>query len=370
MAYRILYLIDQMQALTAGGTERQILQMAKMVKESGNSAELCVLRGTEWLTEEIADVPVHFAGLHRFSRPSGWRAFLALASWMRSNKFDILQTFFVESNLVGPLLSRMAGIPVVLGSRRNLNYWMGPKTATLERISNKFATRLVANCEAVKQVLVEHQMAPPSKIDVLYNGVDLDFFVPDAQERSRLRRELKVSDSELLVGNISAVRTIKGTEFFVAAAVILCKELPEVKFVLVGDGPLLPELRAVIDREGLADRFLFAGSQTDVRRYLRAFDIAVLSSESEGFSNSILEYISMGLPCVVTNVGGNAEALGGGGILVPPRDPAAIAAALRTLVSDPGLRADYAAKAFAHSRRFSLSSARSGLDRYYKNLLQ
>ena len=366
---RILFMIDEMEALTAGGTERQILQMAQLVRSAGYTVQICVWRRTQWLTEETAGVPVYFAGLEGFSELSGWRALFRLISWMRSQQFDILQTFFVESNLLGPWMGKLAGIPIILGSRRNLNYWMTPRMAFFQRISNRLNTRLVANCEAVKTQIVQNGMTRANKVDVIYNGVDLDALTPCAEERARVRRELGVTEHEVLIGYIATLRPVKGTECFVAAASLVHREFPSAKFGLVGDGPLRKQLEETVSRESLSGHFVFAGSQVDVRRYLLAFDIAVLASESEGFSNSILEYVAMGLPCVVTDVGGNAEAVGPGGILVPAKNPEALALALRTLLNDAPKRAEYAKQAFAHSRKFALPATQKILSDYYRRLL-
>src|SRR5205823_5348466 len=122
---RILFLIDELEALH-GGSEQQVIQLIKLLKRSGEHVELAILRGTAWLTEKEAGCPVHFCELDSISSPSGIWGLCKLSRWIRAKKFDAVQTMFWEANLIGPPLAKISGAPIVLGSRRNLNYWMSP----------------------------------------------------------------------------------------------------------------------------------------------------------------------------------------------------------------------------------------------------
>src|SRR5579859_4207018 len=153
MNLKVLFLMDSMRAITDGGSERQILQLIHFLRENGELAELALLRNTRWLTEKQAGCPITFWDVQSLSSASGIRKLAALRHWIRSRQFDVVLTMFWEANLVGPILARLAGVPVVIGCRRNLNYWMSGTTAHLQRVSNLFASRLFANCEAVKAVV-------------------------------------------------------------------------------------------------------------------------------------------------------------------------------------------------------------------------
>ena len=365
---RILYLIDEMEAITAGGTERQVLQMIRLVRQAGLAPELCVLRGTRWLSEEQVGCPVHFGRLGTLRSPRGLVELCRLVAWMRRRRFHIAQTFFVEANLWGPLLARLARVPVVLGSRRNLNYWMSSLMAKVQWVSNLLATRLIANCEAVKKCVMEREKVNPAKVDVLHNGIDTDRFVPDADRRKKVRAKLGLSEAEILVGNVSVLRPIKGVEHFLVAASLVAAESPAARFLVVGEGPLRPWLERMIGRLGLQGCFWLVGSQEDVLSYLNACDIAVLSSDSEGFANSILEYMAVGLPCVATDVGGNREVLGeAGSLLVPPANAADLAEALLGLIHDPDRRQTLSTAARRRARQhFSLDQTQERLVHYYR----
>jgi len=150
-----------MEAITAGGTERQILQMIRLLREAQMEPEICIFRDTAWLTEDVAGCPVHNAGIGKLLSVRATPQFWRLVRWMRTKRFDVVQTFFIEANILGPILARFAGVPLILGSRRNLNYWMKPHHLVLQRISNRFVSRLVANCEAVRQESLRNGSIPP-----------------------------------------------------------------------------------------------------------------------------------------------------------------------------------------------------------------
>ena len=145
---------------------------------------------------------------------------------------------------------------------------------------------------------------------------------------------------------------------------------PKARLLVVGDGPQRASLEAMVP-SGLAARVYFAGAQEEVAPWLSASDVAVLSSESEGLSNSILEYMAAGLPVIATDVGGNAEALGATGILVPSGDDARLAGAVLRCVNDRDLRETLGRAATQRvEQTFAISVVRSSMLAYYRDLLR
>lgn len=366
---RILFLIDEIGGIAEGGTERQVLQLIEMARRLGYEPRLAVLRGTEWLTEEQAGCPVYSAGVHSLLRPSGWRACLQLVRWMRRQRIMLVQTFFIECNILGPWLARLAGVPVVIGSRRNLNEWMGPAIRQIQRLANLSADCILANSKIAAQSIQGAERVPQRKLHIAYNGIDLAKFSRLHQLREQARQMMGVAEDEILVGNVSCMRKVKGIRQFVDAARIVLASDARMRFVVVGDGPEYAQVVERIRKYGLQDRIHLAGQQTDVLPYLAAMDIGVLSSLAEGFSNSLLEYMASGLPAVATEVGGNREALGGAGILVPPDDPEALANAILELRS-VALRQQLGLAARQRVERFSLARAEKRMKEIYAELLQ
>jgi glycosyltransferase involved in cell wall biosynthesis len=293
---------------------------------------------------------------------------------MRRERISLVQTFFVECNIFGPWLARLAGVPVVIGSRRNLNQWhgrsawMAPGIFLLQRLTNMSADCVVANSLVVAEATVKTEGLPQRKLHVAYNGIDLAKFSRLDQLRNQARQMLGVAEDEILVGNISCFREVKGIPQFVDAARIVLEKEPRMRFLAVGDGTQYAQVVERIRGYGLEDRIHLAGQQTDVLPYLAAMDIGVLSSLAEGFSNSLLEYMASGLAAVATEVGGNREALEDTGILVPPDDPAALAEAILRLSSAP-LRQELGHAARQRVERFSLARAEKRMKEIYAELL-
>ncbi len=372
---RILFLIDEIGGIAEGGTERQVLQLIELATRLGYEPRLAVLRGTEWLTQEQAGCPIYFAGANSLLRPSGWRACAKLVQWMRRERMALVQTFFVECNIFGPWLARLAGVPVVVGSRRNLNQWhgrsswMAPLILQLQRLTNASSDCVIANSLVVAEETFKTEKLPHRKMHVAYNGIDLAKFSRLKELRSQARQMLGIGPEEIVVGNISGFREVKGIPQFVDAARIVLEKEPSMRFLAVGDGTQYARVVELIRQYGLQDRIHLAGQQTDVLPYLAAMDIGVLSSLAEGFSNSLLEYMASGLAAVATEVGGNREALEGAGILVPPDNPQALADAILELRS-PVLREQLGLAARQRVERFSLARAEKRMKEIYAELLQ
>ena len=368
---KILFVIDEMASITAGGTERQLLQLVELARNAGLLPEILIFRNTVWLSEELAGCPVHHCKLQSLFGLDGIRESMRIVRWMRSRRFDILQSFFLDANILGPLLGRAAGIRCILTSRRNLNYAMTRSRLVAQRLANYFTTSIVANCEAVRKLVVEMERVPSRKMHVVYNGIDLQAFTPCPQTHAEVRRTLGVQSGEVLIGCISAVRHIKGVDYFVSAAQRVVRTVPFAKFCVVGDGADFERLCKIThDDPALENRFLWVGAREDVRPYLRAFDVAVLPSLSEGFSNSILEYMAVGLPVIATDVGGNREALeDGAGLLVPPADDAALAAAMEQLLSHSSERMNMGFRAAERVRRWDIDVALHENATFYAHLL-
>jgi glycosyltransferase involved in cell wall biosynthesis len=137
---------------------------------------------------------------------------------------------------------------------------------------------------------------------------------------------------------VSRFGWIKGPDIFAQTAAKVLSTRSGIYFVMVGGGPMLGEIQDLAAQLKLGDKCIFVPAQRDIRPLLSTFDIAVLSSRSEGFSNSLLEYMSSGRAIVATNVGGNSEALSDAGLLVPSEDPDALARAINTLIDNPEQR--------------------------------
>jgi glycosyltransferase involved in cell wall biosynthesis len=362
---RILFLVDEISITTDAGTERQILQMIDICNQSGMRPQICVLRETKSLTPEVAGCPITHFPVGKITSSRGLRSLVRLARWIREQNIDILQTFFSEANLIGPYVGRLAGVRVILGSRRNLNHARqdGRSRSRLQVLANRLTTQVLANSQAVLDRTVESERISPKRICVLYNGIDLARMRPAPEARAATRDRLGIADDQILVGNISALRAIKGVQMFVNASAEAYRRDHRLRFLLVGNGDLKVQLNQTIRIYGLQGIIRVHAAVEDVRPYLAAFDVAVLCSQTEGFSNSLLEYMAAGLPIIATDVGGNREALGSSGLLIRP-DVHELTTAIHTITA-PNKRGDFATASLAKVKEFDLPVARERLTGLY-----
>ncbi len=216
--------------------------------------------------------------------------------------------------------------------------------------------RIVCISSAVKDILVADGIEE-SRLVVIPSGVDLDRFAR-VPRSAALREALGIGRDKLAVGTVAALAAHKDYPTLLQAAAIVTASHERVNFVAVGDGPLRHRLRALVTNLGLDRRFVFAGFQEDVGPYLRVFDLFVLASRTEGLGTSLIDALAAGLPVVATRTGGIPEIVEDGmnGLLVPPRDPLALAQAILRLVADESLRARLAQAARPSVARFAIEA--------------
>jgi glycosyltransferase involved in cell wall biosynthesis len=185
--------------------------------------------------------------------------------------------------------------------------------------------------------MIQQENLPSEKIEVIYNGIDFSGYQEALKDKS-LRVELGIVDGTPMVGLIANFNfEIKGHVYFLGAAKKILEKVLNVKFVLVGDGPLRPRYEEVAQELNLNNNVYFLGKRADVPTIISNLDVSVLSSTNEGFSNVILESLAAGKPVVATNVGGSGEMVTDGvtGYLVPPADSQSMANAIINLLRNP-----------------------------------
>jgi glycosyltransferase involved in cell wall biosynthesis len=278
---------------------------------------------------------------------SGGRAsgLMNLASAIRSRR-SVVHCFLPEAYLFGASLGLVLGANSVVMSRRSRNYYQArhPVAAWFERRLHQRMDALLGNSRAVVQDLLD-EGAPPDRVRLIYNGIDAERFVTGevrAARRRALRTELGLPDDQVVLTCVANLFPYKGHADLLAALALLGPGFfSRATLLLAGrDAGARAALEAQADRLGCATSVRFLGERSDVPDLLAASDIGVLASHEEGFSNAVIEGMAAGLPMVVSDVGGNAEAVIDGecGHVVPVRDPAALAKALADLIGDAGRR--------------------------------
>jgi len=318
----------------AGG-QLVALQLAHALRERGDAALFVSPdRGPFTQRAEGEGFRVAIADVGRVHRVPG--AF-ALARLLRAEHVDVLHTHtLAAANVLSRLAARAARVPVV--SHLHIeNHFRSSTRALLRGADNataRLCVRLVAVSEETRRAY--ERQGYPQRIDVVYNGVALD-----GSSNHSIRSELGLPDGAPLIGEVGRLCDVKGQRELIQALA----HVPEATAVFVGadleqGGRFQRELEEVADALGVRERIVFAGRRSDVGAVLAELDVFALPSWTEGLPLVVLEAMARRRPVVATPVGGTAEVVVDGetGLLVPPRDPDALAAALRRLLADADLR--------------------------------
>lgn len=327
---KITYLVDFFRTPNAG-TEKQLGYLLTYLPKAGYSVELVSLQDSDFLRREarslFPEVSINSLGASSDISKSPM-SLVRLYRILRWTRPDIVHTFFPASNSIGALISKLAGVRKIVTSRRDMGFNLTRKDIILLKLGNMVASRVLANCEAVRDRSIQLEGLRREKTAVIYNGIDAGEFYG----------QTKVDDNgKPVVGIVANLnRHVKRVDVFVRAASMVVRPFPDVQFLIVGDGPLREELEALASELGIGHRVKFMGRRNDVKGLLSEFTIGVISSDSEGLSNSIMEYMAAGLPVVATSVGGNPELVINNetGVLFPPGDAEALAKSILRLLDN------------------------------------
>jgi glycosyltransferase involved in cell wall biosynthesis len=323
-----------------GGAEQQLMALARGIDKQRFHV-LVVTRFPGPYDMEIKRIlGVEFICLTRAGRFDFTQMF-RIARLLRTKRVDVIQPFLSVATLFGLLPALIVRTPVKVVTERcgvrkhqRLPYKI---ISMLEDILGRSAQIAVANSSAGQQLLVNRGYHP-EKTRVIYNGLDLTRLKVDPVQVATIRTEHGLKPEEPVVGISAWIGPAKDHFTFLESARIIHERRPEVKFAILGDGTLRPDVEAMTEKLKLAERVVFLGAQKEVGNYLSLFDVSVLSSiDHEGCSNSILEAMALGKPVVATDIGGNTELVisGENGFLVPVREPSALAQAVLSLLDDP-----------------------------------
>jgi L-malate glycosyltransferase len=373
---RILFIIDWFHR--TGGTERHLAQLVAGLKAWAFDATVVVFdRGENPLLEGMAaaGVPVIHLPVGREYVPNALIQAWRLWRLIRQQRYDIVQTYHQKADTYGALIARAAGVRHLISSKRDTGQLRKPLHTFLNRrLSGLFEAIIMAADGVRAAVAARDRLDASARIITIYNGVDTrQFRPPQAAERVAARAQLGFEEEDFVVGMIAGLRPEKNHDVLLAALTQLAPQVPRLRVLLVGAGPLLEHYRAQVAQGPLRAATVFAGDVPQVRDYAWAMDVGCLTPGSnEGFSNAVLEQMATGLPMIVTDVGGNAEAVAAGesGYVIAPGASAALAQALRRLCQDPALRAAMGRAARARvEARFSLEQMCARHAQLYRLLL-
>ncbi|MFN8573982.1 MAG: glycosyltransferase [Gemmatimonadaceae bacterium] len=358
------------RALTAGGSERQLTEVAKSLDRSRWTPHVGCFHDEGVRGDELraAGIPVVRFPVTSLSSPSLLTGARAMGRYLRTHGVQLVHTFDTPMNIFGVPTARWYRCPVVLSSQRAYRALSSPRERTLLRVTDRLAHGVVVNCDAMRRHLVDDEHVPASHISLCYNGIDLERFHPAPAARPDFLR-----DASLVIGCACVLRPEKGLLTLLNAFAEVQPKERRVHLMLVGSGPMQDVLQQRSRELGLEDITHFVGNQSDVAPWLHLMDVFVLPSLSEAFSNSLMEAMACGCTCVASRVGGNPELVREGetGLLFDARDEAGLAAQLNRLVADAGLRQRLAESGARQIReRFSVQQSVRRMGEIYEEALQ
>lgn len=366
---RILVLI---KGLGRGGAEQLLVSAAPYRDAERFAYEVAyVLAEKDALTGELETVgiPTHCLG----GAGAAWVG--RLRKLVRERDVDLVHAHLAYTAIGARLALAGAGVPLVYTEHivwecyHPATYWANlltfPRNDHVFTVSER-VTRSIRYPAVLRSL-------PHPPVETLYHGLD-----PAAVARwtaedgvHRVRPELGVAADAPVVVTVANFKAHKGYDYLLEAAARVRQEIPAVRFVLVGQGPLEGEVRAGVRRHGLDETVVFAGHRPDVPRIVDASDVFALASLHEGLSIALLEAMAVGTPPVVTDAGGLAEVVADGehGLVVPPRDADALASAIGSLLRDPELRGRLGRAARERAASFDIRSSVRRAEAVYERLL-
>lgn len=306
--------------------------------------------------EGIPVFPVPFGPLKNV--PQVIRSVMRLRRIIREQSIQLLHSNGPQTNVCSGLAGWLEGIPVVWHVR-NLLYG---SMRDIDRLCAGLATRIVCNSAAIRERF-RGSSAWDKSVTIL-NAVDLEAFNPQVSDES-FRRQLGVPPDGVVVGMVGRIGLGKGHVHFIDAAIRLLRGGTKAQFVIVGDAQIPEEsarlelLHRQVKEAQVEDRIRFLGFRHDMPQVMRGLDILVLASDAEPCGRVLFEAMASGRAIVATDSGGTPEIVrdGSEGLLVPPRDPDALAAAIRKAVEEPAFR-QRLGQAGAHRARQEFSVGR------------
>jgi glycosyltransferase involved in cell wall biosynthesis len=373
---KILYLVTLSEW---GGAQKYVFDLASTLKEQGYSVEVA-LGGEQngQLIQKLLKLNIKTYYLKNLQRPVNfyrdWLVLWELVKLFRKIKPDILHLNSSKASALGAIAGKLVKIKKIIytvhGLVLNEPLALHKKIFYLfsEWLSAKFKNQLICVSQFDKESLLKHKIAKAQKITVIYNGIDLDnlkFFTKnEAREKLSLiiQHKLLISNYQLpisnyLIGTIANFYPTKGLTYLIEAAKQSLAILPDLKFIIIGDGPERRKLTELISKYKLEQNVLLTGNLPQASQYLKAFDLFVLPSVKEGLSYTLIEAQAAGLPIITTRVGGTPEIVENNktGIKIPAKDFNALAENIINLINHPAKQKKIAQNALSNCQKFSLN---------------
>ncbi len=371
---RVVSVVDGI-GITGGG-ERFAREVALRLNRDRFDVTLCLSRpippvvAPAAAAAALAELRNTGADVMELSRRSrlDLRAWRPLLRMLRERRIDILHTHKFGSNVWGGLLDTLAPAPVFIAHEHTWSYEGKPLRRILDReLIARRADAFVAVSQADRRRMIEVERIDPGKVVVVPNAIPTRMPSVDRD----VRAELGIPADALVIGTVCVLRPQKALDMMLAAVARLRTRFPSCRMVIAGEGGERQRLEALASELDIEETIRFLGQRDDVPDVLAAFDVFVLSSDFEGMPLAVIEAMGAGIPVVATRVGGIPDLIDDGaqGLLVPARDPDALAEAIGDLLSNPErARRLGAAGRERREREFDIDVAVRRVERLYEDL--
>jgi glycosyltransferase involved in cell wall biosynthesis/peptidoglycan/xylan/chitin deacetylase (PgdA/CDA1 family) len=363
---RIAFIIDQIDGWK-GGTESQLNTLVRQLDRDYFEPELICIFPFASVPLESFPCRVHFVCPDEGSSPNALVRTFRMVKLIRKLKPHLVQTYFPEGNTLGLDSAWLARVPLIVGTTRNSVPPSGLQSLMLY-FTQKIADRWQCNSRAIWRAETQRHGRDFSKIEIAPNAIDLARFSPIAPDlRDGIRHKLGLTTPGPVIVSVANPRPVKDLGTLIKAARYVTDQLPNARFLVVGEGPLYDQLQQQIRESDLTGAVTLVGGQVDVVPYLASADIGVLTSLSEGSSNSLIEYMAMGIPTVVSDIPANRELVEG--VFFNPGDALDLARKLIDLWKDPVLVARLSARHRDAASSRSLDTCTRRAEGFYNRLV-
>lgn len=335
MADNKIKVIHILSCLDVGGAEVLVLNLLKKLDRTRYSPVVCSLEIGGKLEKEFKDagIPVYAANKREgidFSLP------MKLAKIIIGSKADIVHTHNMAPWLYGGVASKILSSKILIHTEHANLYNHQRRLILAEYWLAKITDKIIADAKKVADFLSDKENINRNKIQIVFNGVDIDKYDCRYSNAVSKRHELSIADDEVIIGIVARLSMVKDHKNLLDAFSIILNAISNAKLLVIGDGELREDLVAYTRMKGIQERVLFLGNRRDIPELLRLMNVFVLCSISEGLPITLLEAMAAGLPVVATDVGGNREVVidRKSGFLVPPKDPQRLAEAIATILKD------------------------------------
>jgi glycosyltransferase involved in cell wall biosynthesis len=312
-------------SLNIGGTERFLLNLIRYLKDDYNFT-VAYLKERGPIADEIEKmhIPVF--------KVNGVRD---LAHLLGQHRMDIVHTHLYRANVIGRLAAHSAGVKQIISSQRSIDGWKSFYHIWLDHWTARYANVIIANSQAARDILVLREKIPAAKIKVVYNGIE-PYPEISRQELSAVKHDLNIPDSTPIIGCVTRFHKEKGAHLLPEIIRLVAARRPDVKFLLVGDGPEKNSVGQALQEMRLEKLAHFTGFQQNIIRFVSFMDVFFLPSREESMPLALLESMGAGVPSICTDVGGAREIITDKetGLLVKAGSPAAVAEAIIWLLEN------------------------------------